>query len=159
MIQHKGPESGKPIPGTKKDMRTQRRVIFWLALLAGCLAGRAPAWLFAAEPAGFLLRLEAKVLLDGKVAEEGRVFTDAARSRFFVCVPGDYVYQVLRRERKVVALRRSSVMVKQERCRPLEGAPEQPIEGHLFAETQTGFSFNDLAGRKVAVALPPGTLR
>lgn len=112
-----------------------------------------------AEPAGYFSAVKGRVLVDGKAAGEGRVFANAEKTRFLVCIPGDYVYKVDREGRKVSALRRSSVMVKPDKCRPVEGAREQPIEGHLYVETKAGFSFNDLAGHKVSVELPPGTLR
>ena len=57
-------------------------------------------------------------------------------------------------KKKVVAVKRSSVLVKPDKCRPIEGAVEQPIEGHLYQETATGFSFNALTEKKITVALP-----
>jgi len=113
----------------------------------------------AAQGPSFFSSIEAAVSLDAKAAPEAKVFANAERTVFLVCPPGEYVYKVHRKERRVLALRRPSVLVKPDRCRPMEGAAEQHLEGHLFAETKAGFSFNDLAGRKVSVEFPPGTLR
>lgn len=112
----------------------------------------------AQQPAFFTLP-KAKVGIDGKPLPEGQVFADAGKTQFLVCIQSDFVYKVDRKAKQVVALRRSAVMVKQDRCRPMEGAKEQPITGHLYEETKGGFSFNELGGRKVSVEFPPGTLR
>lgn len=113
----------------------------------------------AEDPSGYFAPVKGQVLIDGKAEPEARVFSNAEKTQILVCAPGDYVYKVDRKAKKVLALRRPAVMVKPDKCRPMEGAKEQPIEGHRYAETGNGFSFNDLAGHKVGVELPAGSLR
>ena len=97
------------------------------------------------------------VQVDGQDQNDAKLFANSEKKVYIVCLPGEgNLYQVVRKEKKVVAVKRSSVLVKPEKCRPMEGAIEQPIEGHLYEETGTGFSFNSLGGKKVSVTLPQG---
>lgn len=98
------------------------------------------------------------VQVDGQDQNEAKIFADSEKKVYYVCIQGDSnVYEVDRKEKKVCALKRSSVLVKPEKCRPIEGVKEQPIEGHLYQDTDTGFAFNALTGKKVTVALPQGS--
>jgi hypothetical protein len=98
------------------------------------------------------------VQVDGRDQNDAKLFTNAEKKVYIVCLQGDAnLYQVDRKDKKVCALKRSSVMVKADKCRPIDGAAEQPIEGHLYKDTDTGFSFNSLDGKKISVALPAGS--
>lgn len=97
------------------------------------------------------------IQVDGQDQNEAKLFSNAEKKLFYVCIQGDSnVYEVDRQEKRVRALGRSSVLVKPDKCRPMEGAKEQPMEGHLYQETATGFAFNALSGKKIDVALPQG---
>ncbi len=125
-----------------------------IILVLGCLG-----CLFSAALAGdFAIVKPSVVQIDGQDQNDAKLFSNPEKKVYFVCLQGDAnLYEVDRKEKKVVALKRSSVMVKAEKCRPIEGAVEQPIEGHLYKDTDTGFTFNALSGKKITVALPAGT--
>lgn len=95
------------------------------------------------------------VKMDGQEIADARAYADTDRTFYYVTVPGDKnVYRVNRKGKTVSALRRSSVLVKADKCRPIEGAEELPISGHLYQESAQGFSFNTLGGKTVSVSLP-----
>ena len=138
---------------------TTKRLLWSIVLLAALVvpADRAP---LAADPSAVLTLVPGtSIEINGQPSAEAKLFTNPEKTVLLACPPGDYVYRIYRKDKKVVALRRPTVMVMGEKCRPMEGAVEQPITGHLYAETPAGVSFNDHAGRKIAVTLPAGTLR
>ncbi|HEY3490225.1 MAG TPA: hypothetical protein VGK27_08915 [Candidatus Deferrimicrobiaceae bacterium] len=123
-------------------------------LLLGCL-GALYSNSLASE---FTVVKPSVVQVDGQDQADAKLFTNPEKKIYYVCIQGDSnLYEVDRKDKKVVAVKRSSVLVKPEKCRPIEGAVEQPIEGHLYKDTATGFTFNALTGKKITVAIPQGT--
>ncbi len=125
-----------------------------IILALGCLG-----CLFPAAVAGeFAIVKPSVVQIDGQDQNDARLFTNPEKKVYYVCIQGDAnLYEVDRKEKKVSAVKRSSVLVKAEKCRPIEGAVQQPIEGHLYKDTDNGFTFNALTGKKITVVLPSGT--
>ncbi len=114
----------------------------------------------ADTPVNYNIVKGASVSLDGKSLADAHVFLREDKLFFLVCVATDAnTYKVDRKGKKVSTLKRSSVMVKADKCRTIEGSKEMPMKGHLYAETATGFTFNDLAGHKVGVTIPEGMKR
>ena len=144
----------KPInPSTEKEAIEVMRAVFGSMLLFVILV----CWFPASDAAEFPVVKPSIVQVDGQDQNDAKLFTNPEKKIYYVCIAGDSnLYEVNRTEKKVVAVKRSSVLVKPEKCRPMEGAVEQPIEGHLYQETATGFTFNALSGKKIAVALPAG---
>jgi hypothetical protein len=130
------------------------RAVFATVLLLGFVG----CWISPGAAAEFAVVKPSVVQIDGQDQNDAKLFTNPEKKIYYVCIQGDSnLYEVDRNQKKVVAVKRSSVLVKPDKCRPIEGAVEQPIEGHLYQDTGTGFSFNSLTGKKVNVALPAGT--
>jgi hypothetical protein len=130
-------------------------VVVLLAALSALVA--------AVRPAGaedfFNLVKSCSVRTDDKACQEAKVFVNQEKTILLACLPGDYVYKIYRKEKRVSAVRRPSVLVMGDKCRPIDGAAELPIEGHRLVEKPPALSFNDLGGRKVVLSLPPGAVR
>jgi hypothetical protein len=125
------------------------------AVLPILLATPAPA-----EDQAFMKQVySCQMTLDGEVCKEARVFSNAEKTVFVACPAGGFVYRIDRKAKKVFALRRPLALNMGDRCRLVEGAPEQPVDGARFRDEKSGFAFNDLAGRKVAVRMPEGAMR
>jgi hypothetical protein len=124
-----------------------------MLMLLGCLGCLSPV--SAADE--FAIVKPSIIQVDGQDQNEAKLFTNAEKKVFYVCIQGDAnLYEVDRQGKKVCALKRSSVMVMPEKCRPIDGAAVRPIEGHLYKDTDTGFNFNALSGKKITVNLPAG---
>lgn len=138
-------------PSTIKEAIEIMRPVFGALLLLGFLG----CWFSPSGASEFSVVKPSVVQVDGQDQNDAKLFTNPEKKIYYVCIQGDSnLYEVDRNEKKVVAVKRSSVLVKPDKCRPIEGAVEQPIEGHLYQETSTGFSFNALSGKKISVALP-----
>ncbi len=99
------------------------------------------------------------IAINGQPAPEAKLFTNQEKTVLLACPPGNLVYRIYRKEKNVVALRRPTIMVTGDKCRPMDGAVEQPVSGHVYEESEKGITFTDKEGRKVSVSLPKGTLR
>lgn len=135
-----------------------KRLIAPFALLTalGILAART----VAADPSPLLNIVGgSSIRIEGKPSADAKIYANTEKTVIVACVPGEYVYKVYRKEKRVSALKRSTVLVTRLQCRPVEGAVEHPMAGHQFAEIASTVSFNDLAGDKIVLAFPGGTLR
>ncbi len=136
-----------------------RSALVGIVVLTAALSILLPSPAPAEDPSFMKQVPSCRMTLDGKACKEARVFSNPEKTVFVACPTGDFVYKVDRKGKKVFALRRPLALIMGDKCRLVEGAHEQPVEGARYREDKAGFAFNDLSGRKLAVALPEGAMR
>lgn len=130
--------------------------VLLLVILSGFLT---PSAVLAADASTYVAVSPFIAKVDSAESTEARLYASDGATSYIVIVPGEpFIYRVSRSEKKVFALKRSTVMVKPDQCRPMEGGKQEPLMDPVLVDSPAGISFKTNAGKNISVTLP-GALR